>query len=344
VLLDGKILDGRNRYLACERIGIEPKTVEYDLPIAPEDFVWSLNAERRDLSEGMRAAARMKLAEYTLKAQQKRFIARMNKSAQAKAKPRSDDGAFIASPGSVDPGLGHGEAKSLAARTLAEEARVSPATADRVLTVANKRPDIFEKVASGELTPTAAMRIVKRDEIGSKLAALPEGKFRVFYADPPWSYGNTQPDYHSEQRDHYPTMSLSDICAMPIKDMAHDDAVLFLWVTSPILEEAFQVIRAWGFKYKASFVWDKVKHNMGHYNSVRHEFLLICARGSCQPDVQKLFDSVVVEERGKHSEKPAIFYDMIETLYVHGDKIELFARKPRNGWTSYGNEVVDAVG
>ena len=160
----------------------------------------------------------------------------------------------------------------------------------------------------------------------------------MIYADPPWSYGNTQPDYHTEQRDHYPVMPMSDICAIPVREWAEDDSVLFLWVTSPILEEAFQVIRSWGFKYKASFVWDKVHHNMGHYNSVRHEFLLVCVRGSCQPDVRKLFDSVQSIERTEHSKKPDEFYGIIETIYTHGDRLEMFSRRARNGWKAYGNQ------
>ena len=168
---------------------------------------------------------------------------------------------------------------------------------------------------------------------------MPDGKYRVIYADPPWSYGNTQPDYHGVQDDHYPTMSIREICNLPILELAEDNAVLFLWVTSPILAEAFQIIRSWDFEYKASFVWDKVKHNMGHYNSVRHEFLLICVRGSCRPDVLKLFDSVYSEERTEHSVKPEYFRGMIDTLYPHGRRIELFARKKTEGWDVYGNDT-----
>ena len=67
---------------------------------------------------------------------------------------------------------------------------------------------------------------------------------------------------------------------------------LFLWVTAPLSEKAFQVVSAWGFEFKAEFIWDKVKHNMGRYNSVRHEKLYVCTRGSCPLDVIKLFDSV----------------------------------------------------
>jgi N6-adenosine-specific RNA methylase IME4 len=133
-------------------------------------------------------------------------------------------------------------------------------------------------------------------------------------------------------------MSMAEICALPIKDMAERDAVLFLWVTSPILEDSFAVIKAWGFDYKSSFVWDKVKHNMGHYNSVRHEFLLVCTRGACQPDVRKLHDSVQTIERTKHSEKPEHFREIIDEIYPHGERIELFARKQTKGWKTYGFE------
>jgi N6-adenosine-specific RNA methylase IME4 len=125
-----------------------------------------------------------------------------------------------------------------------------------------------------------------------------------------------------------------------IRERCLGDAVLFLWVTSPLLEECFPVIKAWGFKYKTSFVWDKIRHNYGHYNSVRHELLLVCTRGSCTPDVQKLFDSVQsIERTDKHSEKPEEFRTIIETLYPHGKRIELFARTVSNGWDTWGNET-----
>ena len=136
-------------------------------------------------------------------------------------------------------------------------------------------------------------------------------------------------------------MTISELCALDIKGIVEDNAVLFLWVTSPLLAECWPVIKAWGFKYKSSFVWDKVKHNFGHYNSVRHEFLLICTRGSCTPDHDKLFDSVVEIERTKtHSEKPEKFRQIIDTLYPHGKRIELFARKKTKGWEVYGNEAI----
>lgn len=163
-------------------------------------------------------------------------------------------------------------------------------------------------------------------------------RYRVIYADPPWSYNDKQStDKLGGAEKHYPTMSLAEICALPVP--ADDNAVLFIWVTSPLLEDVFKVINAWGFKYKTSFVWDKVAHNMGHYNSVRHEFLLIATKGSCTPDVNKLYDSVVSIERTEHSKKPKEFRDMIDALYPGGERLELFAREAPAGWDVWGNMV-----
>jgi len=198
-----------------------------------------------------------------------------------------------------------------------------------------------EAIAQREVTLSQAMREVKAAEV-TRRVSLPDAKYRVLYADPPWSY-NDKADAGAVQAGgaerHYPSMSIAELCALPIPALCEPDAVLFLWVTSPLLCESFAVIKAWGFSYRASFVWDKVKHNMGHYNSVRHEFLLICVRGSCQPDVVKLFDSVVSEERTTHSKKPETFRTMIDTLYPNGKRLELFARGAVQGWDTYGFEA-----
>ena len=163
-------------------------------------------------------------------------------------------------------------------------------------------------------------------------------KYRVIYADPPWSYGDKQNiDGLGGAVKHYPTMKLEEICELPIP--AEGNAVLFLWVTSPLLEDSFKVINAWGFKYKTSFVWDKIAHNMGHYNSVRHEFLLVATKGSCTPDNIKLFDSVVSINRTEHSKKPEEFRNIIDTLYTYGKKLELFARDAAEGWDVWGNMI-----
>jgi len=170
---------------------------------------------------------------------------------------------------------------------------------------------------------------------------IPEGKYKIIYADPPWKYGDRPPapGGSGAVEYHYPSLSIEELCALPMEDLIADDAVLFLWVTSPILSECFEVIEAWGFEYKASFVWDKIVHNVGHYNSVRHEFLLICTRGSCLPENKIYHDSVVSIKRSRvHSEKPEKFRGIIDELYPTGPRIELFARKKVKNWDSWGSE------
>jgi len=168
-------------------------------------------------------------------------------------------------------------------------------------------------------------------------------QYDVIYADPAWGYadrGETkQIDGYGTASGKYKIMGLEEIKKMNVKKLRKINAILFLWVTSPYLEMSFEVIKEWGFKYKSSFVWDKIKHNMGFYNSVRHEFLLICTHGNITPWNKKLFDSVYSEERTEHSKKPDYFYNIIETLYPNAEYIELFARNNRDNWDSWGNEI-----
>jgi len=169
-------------------------------------------------------------------------------------------------------------------------------------------------------------------------------KYQIIYADPPWSYNDKQnTKLLGGAIKHYSTMSIAELCKLPIKEISDKNSVLFLWTTSPLLEDSFKLINSWGFKYKTSFVWDKIKHNMGHYNSVRHELLLIATRGSYTPHVKKLFDSVVSIEREEHSKKPQIFRDIINTIYPVGNRIELFARQKTEGWDVWGNEVASDI-
>lgn len=201
-----------------------------------------------------------------------------------------------------------------------------------------------------ELTTTKVLKAAKkhkRQKKAEKMAEspLPTAKYRIWYADPPWKYNDSGD--HTVDKDwgkaekHYPTMSIDELCRMgrKIKESSEDDSVLFLWVTSPLLKDCFQVIDAWGFEYKTSFVWDKVKPGLGYYNSVRHELLLVCTRGSCTPDASTRFDSVVsIERSAKHSEKPEEFRRIIDSLYTYGKRIELFARTKSEGWDAWGNE------
>ena len=186
---------------------------------------------------------------------------------------------------------------------------------------------------------------VQREHTASTRAdriTLPDAKYRVVYADPAWKYRDTADGGGVQGKGtehHYPTMSIEELCALNVKSLGDQDSVLWMWVTSPLLFECAPVIDAWGYTHRASVVWDKGKHNMGHYVSVQHEFLLICTRGSATPDTAKRQRSIIEAKPGRHSEKPEVFRVLIDTMYTKGKRIELFARKPPPApWDSWGNE------
>ena len=157
---------------------------------------------------------------------------------------------------------------------------------------------------------------------------LPNKKYGVIYADPPWLF-KTRSDKGKDKSPerHYPVLSLADICAMGVGDIAKPDSVLLMWVCDPMLDQAFKVIDAWGFKYKTvGFTWAKTNRKC-----------LLATKGRPKRK-SKSVNQLIISQRQRHSEKPLIHKD-IEDL-VDGPYIELFARKkPRDGWDYWGNEV-----
>ena len=172
------------------------------------------------------------------------------------------------------------------------------------------------------------------------------GIYRVIYADPPWHYkdsGATPDGSLAKVARHYPTLTMDQLCKLPVAAHAMKNAVLFCWVTAPMLYEnpgPREVIEAWGFKPKSGIVWDKVLHNFGHYVAVCHEHLIIATRGSCLPDAPTpMPDSVQTIRRGDvHSQKPREFRDLITKLYTTGPYLELFGREAVDGWDVFGND------
>ena len=166
-------------------------------------------------------------------------------------------------------------------------------------------------------------------------------RYPVIYADPPWRY-----EHASESRaveNHYPTMELPEICALPVADIAADDALLFLWSPAPMLAQALEVVDAWGFTYRTTLTWWKQgSFGMGHYARIETEHLLIARRGDMPPPAPPNRPrSLIIAKPGRHSEKPAETYGIIERAYPGMGKIELFARSARGGWDAWGNQAPD---
>lgn len=176
-----------------------------------------------------------------------------------------------------------------------------------------------------------------RDEISVPMKSLPNGKFNVIYADPAWQYSNSGISGSAEN--HYPTMATEDICALKVP--SDENAVLFLWVTNPLITDALRVCEAWGFEYKTNMVWVKDRAGQGFYTKGQHELLFIAVKGQYRPDESIYVKSVVNEPRQEHSTKPKIFYEIIEKLYPTSYYLELFARhNDRPKWTTWGNPAV----
>lgn len=185
----------------------------------------------------------------------------------------------------------------------------------------------------------------RRDEKIGKLReqAWLTGKYNIVYADPPWQYEHIKTENRAIEN-QYPTMAIDTICKLPVPTITADDAVLFLWATSPKLAEAMQVLTAWGFTYRTCMVWVKDKIGMGYYVRQQHELLLICTRGTLPvPEPSDRLSSVVNAPRGKHSEKPEAFYEIIERMYPAYQKVEIFSRNQREGWSGWGNEYEHAA-
>lgn len=169
---------------------------------------------------------------------------------------------------------------------------------------------------------------------------LPTGRrFSLILADPPWRYEQALPWQRVEN--HYPTMSLDDIKALSVSEISEKNSILFLWTTAPKLMEGGAVLAAWGFTYKTCMVWRKEGPlGMGHYARVDHELILIGTKGSPgTPEPKNRPSSVVDARKLRHSQKPALFHEIIEGMYPNSTRIELFSRSPRAGWAAWGNQV-----
>lgn len=334
------LADGHNRYRIAQKHGLTFRTDKRTFTWEDDVVIWMIDNQkgRRNLTDFVK----LELAE--VKAERLRRKGK-EKYEQTRVFYGNQHTGLLSTIDN-EPQDKHNTQKEIAADLGWSTGKV--AMGQKVMKEAPE--EVKQQVRTGEISINQAYKEVKKAEIEQRRAEIREElvkhelntgekKYRIIYADPPWKYGNDIPEYVTGPQDYYLLMGTSDICDMPVKDISESNAVLFLWSTSPHLPEAFEVVKAWGFEYKAAFIWDKVKHNMGYYNSVRHELLLVCTRGSCTPDVKKLFDSVVSIERTEHSKKPEYFREIIETIYTHGNKIELFAREAPDGWDVFGNQI-----
>lgn len=178
---------------------------------------------------------------------------------------------------------------------------------------------------------------------------FPAKKYKIIYADPPWKYSsdpNSKRGVWGLAHQHYQTMNSDELKNLPVKQIADDDCLLFLWATFPILPLAIELVKAWGFEYKTvAFVWEKLdktnntikKYGLGWYTRSNCEVVLLGRKGNFDrksASVKQIIKSTI----SKHSKKPNEVRDRILQLCGNLPRIELFARTKIHGWDVWGND------
>jgi N6-adenosine-specific RNA methylase IME4 len=345
-IYEEKILDGRSRHRAAAVAGVACPTRPYmgDDPFA---LVVSMNLKRRHLSESQRAMVAAKLA--TLRDGQRADLVEglpigrasellnVGERTVARAREVQEHGAPELRQAVERGDVSVSAAADVAALSLEAQCELLSRFDKREVTKAAKRIRA-ERIAERHAEWTArTLEIAKRD------APLPQRRYPIILADPPWPWEVYDIDSGMERAAevHYPTMRLETICTLPVADLCTPDAALFLWTTSPHLESAWSVLAAWGFAYVTSIVWVKDgAPGLGYWVRNQHELLLLAKRGAMRnPPERNRPPSVILAPRREHSRKPDEAYGLIERMHPTLPKLELFARKRWPGWDVWGNEL-----
>lgn len=347
-LFDGKILDGRSRLKACAQLEIEP---HFEIVSGnPWTFARTMN-RRRDLSEVVRYLCERAMDEGE---------AAWNRTEQAVAAVANNARSAAAVAGRVGRAaakfsLRINDADSERDRT-AEEARTTRMRVAEEFGVGRAAVEKGERIRRFDggryeppvrlrtMKPTEALRQIKKAEVAAKVLELPDDIYRVIYIDPPWQYNDArQTGDHRESTGalhHYSTMPLSELKELDVGSLAAEDSVLLCWATFPLLPDALDLVKTWGFTYKTAFVWDKGHGAFGSYHDAEAELLLIATCGSCTPDIDEKEKQIQRFQRGRHSAKPDEWRYLIDRLWPNGPRIEMFCRgaKPDH-WDTWGAEA-----
>jgi len=310
VLYENKILDGRNRWLACGETGKKPH-FDYYKGDDPVNYVVSKNLIRRHLNETQRGVIAEKLA--TMRQGQRTDLFSIE--------------------------------KKLSINDAADLMNVSHATISRIRKVKQEAPKLMPKLESGEMTVNRAIQEMRRKQIKDNLNSIEtieakeiEGVFDVIVIDPPWQMKKIERNVAPNQVEfEYPTMAIEDI--KKIKIPCADDCHVWLWTTHKFLPVAFDILKDWDLKYVCTFVWHKPggfqPFGLPQYNS---EFALYARCGSPNFITLKDFKLCFDAPRGVHSEKPDYFYQMIKS-HTAGRRLDMFNRRAINGFETWGKEA-----
>jgi len=327
---DGRIIDGRNRWRACEVVGIYPRFEVWDEakhgPLV--DFVVSLNLHRRHLTSSQLAVVALEI---------EKILAEEAKERQATGEP----GVYGGKPLKEKiPYAVNGQARDHAAKKVGTNGRY---VQDAKL-LERQAPDLLEQVKNGHLTIPQAKQAIARQRVPESTATppLPPNKYHCIVLDPPWPVKKIEREVRPNQGVEldYPTMSLEEIEALPVESLADlDGCHLYLWVTQKYLPFGFDLIKKWNFRYQCLMTWKK---NVGitpfsWMYDTEHVIFARCGNLPLQQLGLRLsFEAPV----SGHSVKPDVFYNERVLLASPAPRLEMFARKPREEFEIWGNEVL----
>jgi N6-adenosine-specific RNA methylase IME4 len=329
-LYEGAILDGRNRFRACEQLGIEPTFETYEGD--PLSFVISTNIERRHLTYGQKAmiGARLTRIKNVETGRNYRLT-----HVEAAKRVHSQERAIRSAVKIIENGR--------PALIRAVDQGLDLNAAVEITCLPNADQDMLAILPAADIVESLERlkRDTRREAFFKSTGALAfeEGKWSVFLADPPWldEFGASARAIEN----HYETMKTDQIVNLDVQSIAAEHAVLYLWALPHMLPQALDVMKAWGFSYRTHCIWSKDRIGLGKWFRNEHELLLVGRRGAWPPPVEELrVGSVIEAPVGEHSAKPEVFIEMIERWYPDAPKIELFRRgKAREGWSAWGNGV-----
>jgi N6-adenosine-specific RNA methylase IME4 len=217
--------------------------------------------------------------------------------------------------------------------------------------------DADKKITGYKIYNSEQKRRTKRNDLPEFYPDLPNQRYSIIYADPPWDYGGklqfdksskgiekldlNKNIFISSANFKYPTVKTEILKKIPISEISEEDCLLFMWVTNPHLNQGMELGKAWGFEYRTvAFVWDKMVHNPGQYTLSYCELCLVFKKGRIpRPRGARNIKQLVREPRGEHSEKPIEVLKRIEAMFPDQKKIELFARSKHIGWDVWGLDV-----
>jgi N6-adenosine-specific RNA methylase IME4/ParB-like chromosome segregation protein Spo0J len=333
----GVLIAGRRRLEACKRLG--HKAIHANIVEDLEDAVDFLKAQSDENS------VRKDLLPSEAVALAKAFEEEEKKAAAQRAEEGRKRGGLIRQGSLVEnyPQPDRGKTRDRVAVKCGWSGRTLE-KAKAVVDAAEQEPEkysLFLEEMDRTERVDGVYRLLQRtrqaEAIANEEPLLPKGPFRVIVADPPWHFTKRAKDPSQRGQVPYPTMTIEEIKAIRVADIAHEDTILWLWTTNAHLPDAFGVIESWGFIYKTCLTWVKDRMGLGDWLRGQTEHCLLAVRGN--PVIQLINQTTVLYAPvGEHSEKPEEFYQLVEVM-CPGAKVDLFARKTRVGWAAFGDEV-----